>query len=458
MRRLSLRVRLALALVGVAMMAIALAALLGDIGLGPRLNDAAHARLKRSATHAADVAGAVYLNAGGWSPGSRRELAHLAALDGLRIAVRLPNSRLLPIGEAPSGAEAEAPVVVRGRHVGTIVVAASNGTLLTAEERHLRHSLDQLHLAAAGAAAFAALLIALVLAETLSRPLRRIGSAAERLESGDLSARVDLGTEPETQAVGRALNRLAETLEHEEDLRKASVADLGHELRTPVNGLLARIEAAQDGVLPLPENLASMHKEAVRLTRLLDDLARLADAERPGLLLEQHPLDLAVVASAVADSFAPRFADAGIAFESTVEPAWVLGERGRLEQVVANLLSNALRYTEAGGEVRLVVARSEGEVVLDVNDTGVGIRADDLRHIFTRFWRGDPSRSRATGGTGIGLAIVRELVRAHEGRIDVESAIGKGSRFRVVLNAAVLAQVGRSSGSRSTHMSRLRRP
>ena len=435
MSRLSLRARLALALVGVAVMAIAVAALLGNLGLDPRLNEAAHARLERSATHAADVAAAVYLDAGGWTGGARLELAHLAALDGLRIAVRLPDNRLLRSGAPPSGATAEAPVIARGRRVGTIVVAASSGTLLTAEERHLRHSLDQLHLAAAAAAAFAALLIALVLAETLSRPLRRIGSAAERLESGDLSARVDLGTERETQAVGRALNRLAETLEHEEDLRRASVADLGHELRTPVNGLLARIEAAQDGILPLPENLAAMHAEAVRLTRLLDDLARLADAERPGLLLDKVPLDLAEVATSTADSFVPLFADASVAFETTAESAWVEGDRGRLEQIVANLLSNALRYTEAGGEVRLTVARNPGEVVLDVIDTGVGIRAEDLRNIFTRFWRGDPSRSRATGGTGIGLAIVRELARAHDGRIDVESAVGKGSRFRVVFRA-----------------------
>ena len=113
----------------------------------------------------------------------------------------------------------------------------------------------------------------------------------------------------------------------------------------------------------------------------------------------------------------------------------MLGDANRIEQVVANLLSNALRYTEAGGEVTLTVARSGDEVVLDVTDTGIGIRAEDLRHIFTRFWRGDPSRSRATGGTGIGLAIVRELVRAHEGRIDVDSVPGAGSRFRVILRA-----------------------
>lgn len=435
MSRLTLRARLALALVGVAVLAVAFATLLGDLGLRPRLNEAAHARLERSAMHTADVAAGVYQTSGGWTPSARRTLGHLAALEGLRIAVRLPGRRVVTIGGLPSGATADAPVVARGRHVGTIIVAAAGGTLLTAEERHLRHSLDRLHLAAGAAAVFAALLIAALLAEMLSRPLRRIRSAAERLERGDLEARVELGGEPEVRAVGRALNRFAETLEHEEALRKASVADLAHELRTPVNGLLVRIEAAQDDVLPLPENLAAMHKEAVRLRLLLDDLARLADAERPGLLLEKQPLDLAEVARAAAGSFAPRFAEAGVAFAATVEPAWVLGDAKRIEQVVANLLSNALRYTEAGGDVTLAVARSGDEVVLDVTDTGIGIGPDDLRHIFTRFWRGDPSRSRATGGTGIGLAIVSELVRAHEGRIAVDSTLGEGSRFRVTFGA-----------------------
>lgn len=433
--RLSLRARLAVALVAVAVVAVGLAGLLGNLGLDPRLNQAAHARLQRSATHSADLAGVVYRDAGGWTPGARAELGHLAALDGIRIAVRLPGGRPLPIGAAPKGANAEAPIHVGGRRIGTVVVSTANGALLSVEDQHLRHSLDLLHLAAAGAAAFAALLIAFLLAEALSRPLRRIRQAAERIERGDLSARVALAGEPEVHAVGRALNRLAETLEHEEEIRKASVADLAHELRTPINGLLSRIEAAQDEVLPLPENLTAMHDEAVRLTRLLDDLARLADAEQPGLLLAKQPVDLAQVAQAVADSFAPRFADAGIAFTATAEPAWVAADAGRLEQIVANLLSNALRYTEPAGNVELFVRPQGGEALLEVADTGIGIAPDDLRHIYTRFWRGDRSRSRATGGTGIGLAIVHELVRAHDGRIDVDSTPGHGTRFRVTLPA-----------------------
>jgi len=202
-----------------------------------------------------------------------------------------------------------------------------------------------------------------------------------------------------------------------------------------VNGLLTRLEAAQDGILPGPENLEAMHAEALRLTRLLDDMARLADTERPGLLLEKHTLDLADVARAVADSFAPRFAERNIDFGAELDSVVVVGDGDRLGQIAANLLSNALRYTEPGGEVRLSVRRETHDAVLEVTDTGIGIAPEDLRHIFTRFWRGDRSRSRATGGAGIGLAIVRELVRAHDGRIDVESTPGRGSRFRVILAA-----------------------
>ena len=431
--RLGLRARLVLALALVAVLAVGLAALFGDLGLNSRLSDSARARLQRSAGHFADVTAAVYTDSGSWAA-ARPELTHLAELDDLRAGVRT-GAGVIRINGSLRGPRASAPVFVGGGRVATVTISPANGQLLTPEERHLHSSLNRLHVIAAGAAIAVALVIALLLAETLSRPLRRIRTVAERLERGDLDTRIEPAGAPELRSTARALNRLAETLEHEEELRKAGVADLAHELRTPVNGLLTRIEAAQDGVLPPAENLVAMHDEALRLTRLLDDLARLADAEQPGLLLKKQPLDLAQVAAAAATSFSPQFADAGITFTVRSEPAWVSGDSGRLEQIIDNLLSNALRYTESGGEVTLSVAHADSEAVLDVVDTGIGIAPDDLRLIFTRFWRSDRSRSRVTGGTGIGLAIVRELVRAHDGRIDVDSAPGKGSRFHVALPA-----------------------
>jgi two-component system sensor histidine kinase BaeS len=432
--RLGLRTRLAIALVSIAVLTVGLAILLANRGLDPLVEDAARARIQRSAEHMAEVAGAVYQDEGGWSPTARETLLHLSELDGLRITVRSGGTSF---GTDVTDAEtASRPLVVEGRTIGTIEVAQEEGAgLLTPEEAHLRHSLDRLHLVAGAASVVAALVLAFFLAETLSRPLRRIRLAAQQIGQGALETRVEPVGDPEVRSVAHALNRLAETLEHEEEIRKHTVADLAHELRTPVNGLLARIEAAQDGVLTGSGNLDAMHEEAVRLTRLLDDLARLADAERPGLLLEKRALDLGEVASAVGASFGPRFADAGIEFVVHVKSVWVDGDGDRLEQVVSNLLANGLRYTKAGGSVNLRVECAGNDAILEVADTGVGIAPDDLRHIFTRFWRGDPSRSPATGGTGIGLAIVRELVRAHDGRIDVDSTIGLGTRFRVTLRA-----------------------
>ena len=452
MMRLGLRARLAIALVAVALLAVGLAALIVSLGIGPRVHDAARSRLAQSATHAADLAATVYQESDGWTATARTELTHLAGLEGLRMALVLPTG-IVSLGPAPSGVTASAPIVVDHQQIGIATVSSASGALLTPEEQALEGSLDQLHLIAAAASAAAALVVGLLLAEALSRPLRRIRRTAERLEQGDLDARVSLGREPEVAALGSTLNRLADTLQREEELRKESVADLAHELRTPVNGLLSRIEAAQDGVLPLTANLRAMHAEAERLTRLVDDLGRLADAERPGLLLEKQPVDLAEVASGVARSLAPRCAEAGITLTTRVDPVWVSGDPGRLEQIVSNLLANARDYTDPGGQVSLSVERRDHSAVVEVGDTGMGIAPEDLRHIFTRFWRGDRSRSRAKGGAGLGLAIVHGLVRAHDGRIEVDSIPGRGSRFRVILPALarereVTADGGPSRGGR----------
>jgi two-component system sensor histidine kinase BaeS len=438
--RLGLRARLAIALVGVAVLAVGLATLLANRGLHPRVSAAAQARLDGSAERFAQAAAQAYRQAGGWQGADLAGLSHLSMMDGLtsRIsatggtAIASSGGMMEMMNGGAGAAKATAPVVVGGRTVGTVTVSPVQGGLLSPEEVDLQHSLDRLHLIAGAVSGAAALLIAFLLAHTLSGALRRIRTTAQRIEGGDLGARVDLAGDPEVRALGHALNRLAETLEHEEEIRKANAADLAHELRTPVNALLSRLEAAQDGVLPRPDNLEAMHAEALRLTRLLDDLARLADAERPGLLLDKRRVDLAAVATRVAQSFAPRFAESGVALAVDVSPVEVLADEDRLEQIVTNLVSNAWRYT-ASGEVHLRVAQEGEDVVLEVADTGIGIAADDLRHVFTRFWRGDRSRSRTTGGSGIGLAIVRELVRAHDGHVDVDSTPGHGSTFRVIL-------------------------
>ena len=407
------------------MLSASLSTTLSNRGLEPLVEDAARSRLQRSAEHMAELAAVVYADERGWSPHARETLSQLSRLDGLSI---LLESGAIRFGSRLDGLEtARARITLGQGWLGTITVAQSESGLLTPEETHLQSSLDRLHLIAGGVSVLVALLLAFILAETLSRRLRRIRAAAHRIARGDLQTRVPSAGDAEIRSVGKALNALAETLEHEEQLRKRTVADLAHELRTPVNGLLARIEAAQDRLLTGPDNLDAMHEEALRLTRLVDDLARLADAEQPGLLLEKHRLDLSEPARAAARSLEPQYADAAIQLTVRANPVWIDGNRRRIEQIVTNLLTNALRYTREGGSVELLVHQFEDAAVLEVADSGIGIRPEELDNVFTRFWRSDPSRSPKTGGTGIGLAIVRELVRAHGGRVEAQSTFGAGS-------------------------------
>lgn len=439
--RFGLRARLVVAFVGIAVLAADLATVYSNLNLDSHVTDAAESRLARTAGHFGDVAGVVYVDAGGWTAEAREVIVHLAEADGLAATIVDANGRgvvTLPPAEKPEeDAVASAPVIAGGRTVGKVFVSQADGTLLSPVEARLRHELNRMHLVAGLTSAAIALAVALYLAWSLSGPLRAIRAGAERMGEGQLDTRVREGGDDEVRAVASALNRLAETLQREEALRKESIADLAHELRTPVMGLLARIEAAQDGVFSDQSgNLAAMHDEAVRLTRLLDDLSSLADAERPGMLVERAPVDLAAVAAQQAAALGDQFARKGITLTSTLDPVIVDGDAGRLQQIVVNLLSNALRYTDEGGRV-VVRVFGEGEnAVLEIEDTGVGIADADLGHVFERFWRGEKSRSRTTGGAGIGLAIVRELARAHGGEATVSSVLGEGSTFRVTLPAA----------------------
>src|SRR3954451_20413745 len=310
------------------------------------------------------------------------------------------------------------------------------GPTLGEEDRFIDQRLAGVRWRGVGLALGFALITAGLVSITLVRPLRRLTTATDRMGSGDLDVRADLGGGAELALLGSAFNRLAESLRREDDLRRATADDIAHELRTPVTGIVARIEAAQDAVMPDPQaNLAAMHEEALRLARLIEDVGQLAEAEKPAMLVSKSSVDLGAVSRARADAHADFFRAKGIEFSHDVERVPVHADPSRLEQVVDNLLSNALRYTDPGGSVRVRVGVKQGRAVLEVSDTGIGIAPEDQAHVFDRFWRSDRSRSRATGGAGIGLAVVRELVEAHDGQVDVESTPGRGTRFSVTLPA-----------------------
>jgi signal transduction histidine kinase len=437
--RLGLGTRLAVAMATIAIAAVALSMALVSNALDNRLDQLSAAHVQSSAGRVAAVAGDLYRDAGGWTPTALADLRERSHLTGLTVGLRdADGRRLAKPGPAAAGHWAgHAPVRAGGRTVGSVSVRIVREDLFAAENRALHAQLYELRKVCAAIAVLLGVLAAAVVATTLLRPVRRLTDAAERMGRGDLAARARAGGGPELEQLADAFNRLASTLAREDELRRATAADIAHELRTPVTGIVSRIEAAQDGVMRDPAaNLEAMHAEALRLARLIDDVGQLAEAEQPELLVAKRPLDLAGAGASRAVAYAELFAARDIAFEPRLEPAPVLGDAQRLEQIADNLLSNALRYTDPGGRVVLRVRRQGDRAVLEVSDTGIGIAEDDLPRVFDRFWRSDRSRSRATGGSGIGLAVVRELVRAHDGEIAVTSNLGRGTTVRVVLAAA----------------------
>lgn len=267
------------------------------------------------------------------------------------------------------------------------------------------------------------------LARRLTRPLRRLTSAADALASGDLTQRVDVTGEDEIGVLSNAFNSLASSLERNELLRRQMVSDIAHELRNPLLTINGTLEAIEDGLYePSPTVIASLMEETEHLSRLVLDLQDLSVADSGGLRIVLRAGDLVEVANSVIDAHRPVAERATVTLGLVVEQLVpVRIDPARMRQIVGNLVGNALRHTPAGGHVTVHV-RADG---IDVADDGDGIAAEDLPNVFERFWRSDLSRTRATGGAGLGLAIATELVKAHGATLTVASTLGMGTTFTV---------------------------
>jgi len=230
------------------------------------------------------------------------------------------------------------------------------------------------------------------------------------------------------------INNLAETLENQENLRKRLTADVAHELRTPLATLQSHIEAMIDGIWePDAERLKSCHEEIMRISRLVGDLEKLAKYESENLVLIKTDFDISELIRHIMKNFENNFANKGIEIKFTGRKEVVTADRDKISQVIVNLLSNALKYTQNAGTVQVTVNGTHDAVEIKVKDTGIGIPPEDLPHIFERFYRADKSRNRLTGGAGIGLTITKAIIDAHGGSINVTSRVGEGTEFIVSL-------------------------
>jgi signal transduction histidine kinase len=282
------------------------------------------------------------------------------------------------------------------------------------------------------------LILTLTLLRRILTPIETLTTAALKLEGGDFSHRVPITSRDEIGVLTRAFNVMADGLVRLEQLRKNMVNDVAHELRTPLTNIRGYLEAMRDQVIqPNPQTIELIYSEAMLLNRLIDDLQDLAMAEAGQLRLVREPIDLAARIATTVEVLQPALQGRQIDVQIDLAdgPLLVDADSGRLGQVLSNLVNNALAHTPPGGRVAISAERRDGEVLVAVRDTGAGIASEDLPFIFERFYRADRSRARRTGGVGLGLTIVKQLVERHGGRIWVESTPGKGSTFLFTLPA-----------------------
>jgi signal transduction histidine kinase/arylsulfatase A-like enzyme len=335
----------------------------------------------------------------------------------------------------------------RGRRVSLRSQEFAVGTLYISPARVDQPSLDpRAHLFLSTFASYlvwallvgllAAVVLSVGMARLLASPLEALTRAVRRLERGDEVQRIDTSVGGEVGALAEAFNSLASSLARVEQLRQNMVSDIAHELRTPLTSIRGYLEAIQDGVVePNDETLATIHQEMLQLTRLVDDLQELSLAEAHQLQLDREEVDMVELAEWELRAFVPQAASQSVELklDAPAPIPIVQADPGRIRQVLGNLIRNALAHTPAGGGVVVGVRQHERDAVLTVSDSGKGIAPADLEHIFERFYRVDKSRARRGGGTGLGLTIARELVRAHGGTIAAQSVIGKGTTFSVSL-------------------------
>jgi two-component system sensor histidine kinase BaeS len=314
----------------------------------------------------------------------------------------------------------------------------------TALRAAFRTAMVQSLLVAGGSAALVAIVASLFISRQIAQPIHRMVGATHRIASGQYGERVpaDLdGRGDELASLATSFNEMAASLQQTEERRLALVGDVAHEMRTPLATLQGNLEGVLDGVVEAsPETWAMLHDEAGRLRRLVDDLQELSRAEARQIPLSIQAVPPAAIVQSAVDRLGAQFAEKGLTLQVTIPPnrSQVRADRDRAVQVLSNLLTNALRYTPAAGRVEVTVAQHADMVTFMVSDTGVGLAPEHLAHLFERFYRVDKSRSRALGGSGIGLTIAKALVEAMDGEMHAESpGVGRGSTFMFSLPMAI---------------------
>ncbi len=329
---------------------------------------------------------------------------------------------------------AYAPIVVDNQAVGSVRVwVYGSDQLLRAADQEFRNKSYQAMIFAAIAAIVLASVFGYFFARNLVRPIRRMTETAVAIKEGDLSARTDLQGEDEISQLGQTFDAMATAMERDRKLERRLTTDVAHELRTPLMAIQATVEAMVDGVLPVDEQrLMTVDSEVMRLSRLVDQLLKLSRLENRANPNKQEVIDVGEVVAGIIATHEAYVRESGLTLKYRADPhVMIMGDPDLIRQATANLISNAVRYTDEGGHINVRVRRGETMASIAVQDTGIGLTPEEARMVFQRFWRADSGRDRVSGGLGVGLTVVKEIVERHNGWVQVEGRKGEGACFTI---------------------------
>ncbi|MDR1603473.1 MAG: HAMP domain-containing histidine kinase [Gracilibacteraceae bacterium] len=454
----TLRSRLTLTILAVLLFTVALISGFSNVYINRTFeNYIAREEREQSESIVADIESRYNALAGGWSEDFLHTLGMYSLYDGYIISVADARGNVLwsaenhdmtqcgrimadiaarMAGINGGGFETRDYALMVGQQkVGSVAVTSYGPFFYTENDYRFIKTLNAATLIIALLAAALAVGAGSLLARRIAQPVARTAAIAAQIARGNYNERFDEAPDTrELNDLAIAVNQLAASLAEQENLRKRLTADAAHELRTPLTAVGSHLEAMIEGIWEAtPERLRSCHEEVRRLGLLVQDLQELAKFDSDNLKLTKTEIDLAELVRAVCRNFEAEAAKKNIALSVCAGAGFVSADKDRMNQVVTNLVSNAVKYTPANGHISVVAAASAGAGLIEVSDDGIGIAADELPFVFERFYRTDKSRNRKTGGAGVGLTIAKSIVEAHGGTIDVHSQVDAGSRFTVTL-------------------------
>lgn len=280
-----------------------------------------------------------------------------------------------------------------------------------------------------------AIFFGIFMAEKISRPIKKVIDKTKEIETGNYSDKLEVSSNTkEIDQLIHSVNSLADTLLRQQNQKKRLASDYAHELRTPLTTVQANLEAMIDRIWePTQERLESCREEILRLTRMISDIEKIDRIENDSYQLVKSDFDLSEIVRQIIISFQPELSAKNMTVHTELQECKVYADQDKMKQVIVNLLSNAVKYTQEAGTLTIDVRRMKGNAQFRINDTGIGISKEDIPNIFDHLYRADKSRTRSTGGSGIGLSIAKAIMDAHGGKIEVESKPGVGSQFSVTL-------------------------